>query len=437
MAYECAIPQLQIFDQKGIQYSILKTDQVMLKPLASIENSKVIQFLDQGYGDDYRNLNSVYLHLKAKMHHVKDDGTADAKDEITDKNLNVYPVNNLLHSLFRQITLTLNGKQIAQNSQNYAYRAYFENLLNWEPDSAAQHLSSIIWKVDTPKKFDSFGENLNGIDRGLLFPLGEEIDLVGRLHLDMLNTTKYLVNNVDFGLTFELAPQDFYLMKKTSTIKSELKILDAALYMDHIKLNPEVLLTHQRILQQKNALYPYKRCDVRNFTIAQNSTSFSIDNVCNGILPEFVLIAMVDNDAYQGKHDKNPFNFQHFGLTSFNASINGIEISPRKLEFDFLDKKNPRSQHAYFNLFSQLNLHRFDRANSITPQLFNNGAFILAYDLTPDHDKVCGNVIQTGSLRFEGQFAKTVGNAITILVYLQFDTELIIDKDRNVFPQMF
>lgn len=158
--------------------------------------------------------------------------------------------------------------------------------------------------------------------------------------------------------------------------------------------------------------------------------------MCNGLLPELVLITFVENLAYQGSPDSNPFNFQHFNLTSVTASVNGIEISPRNLQFDFT-LKNPSSQHAYFNLFKQLNLHRFDRANQISRNLFNNGAFMLAYDLTPDHDNDCSNIIHTGSLRFEGKFKESVGKAITILVYLQFDADLIVDKDRNVYPQLF
>lgn len=51
----------------------------------------------------------------------------DAKDEapaadFTKDTIWAYPVNNFLHSLFKQVTLTLNGKMVAQNSQNYAYR---------------------------------------------------------------------------------------------------------------------------------------------------------------------------------------------------------------------------------------------------------------------------------------------------------------------------
>lgn len=130
-AVECAKPQLLLFEPKPIQYSVLKTEQVALKPLAALENCSTIQFSDSGYGDDYRNLGNMYLLLKVKMIY-KDTSGSLVTDTPTNTTRLAYPVNNFLHSLFRQVILTLNGKQVAQNSQNYAYRAYLENLLNFQ-----------------------------------------------------------------------------------------------------------------------------------------------------------------------------------------------------------------------------------------------------------------------------------------------------------------
>lgn len=432
---ECAKNQLKLFQTKEVQYSVLKTEQVALKPLSTLDGAQFIQFLDQGYGDSYKNLSKAYLHLKVKLNYLKDNGDAET-DAVDATKIKIAPVNNFLHSLFRQVTLSLNGKQVAQNCQNYPYRSYIENVLNFDKESAHQHCQGLIWSLDTPKHFDTIGGlNLGSTKRATQFPLNQEIELVGRLHLDMFNTPKYLLNNVDVGLTLELSKSDFYLMKPAKNA-SNLSILDATLYMEHVSLNPEVFLAHQKILEQNNAIYNYKHCDVRNYTIPQNSNSYTIDNVHNGTLPELILVAMVDNSAYLGDNLKNPFNFQNFDLNTFSASVNGIEIAPRNLTFDF-KKTNPVSQHAYFQLFQQLNLHKFDRANSIDRELFNDGCLILAFDLTPDREGDCLSVPQSGALRFEAKFKEKVTNAITVLVYLQFDAELSIDHERNVFTQMF
>lgn len=65
------------------------------------------------------------------MIHLKANGQAETTMPTKD-NLNVFPVNNIFHSLFRQVNLSLNNQQVAQNTYNYAYRSYVENLLNFD-----------------------------------------------------------------------------------------------------------------------------------------------------------------------------------------------------------------------------------------------------------------------------------------------------------------
>lgn len=179
-------------------------------------------------------------------------------------------------------------------SQNYAYRAYIENILNFEPDSALQHLYTVGgFQMDEVSKFDIFSENDSGLERGLLFRHEEEVDLISRIHVDVLNSSKYLPNNIDFGLTFELSQEKFYLMKKTETNLSTLKIIDASLYVDKIKLNPEVTLAHEKLLLQKNAVIPYKRVDVKNYTIGANKNSFALDNVLTYLITDVFYKCMI------------------------------------------------------------------------------------------------------------------------------------------------
>lgn len=433
MAVECAKNELMIFEPKAVQYSVIGTEQIALKPIASIDNSTVITFLSQGFGDFYRNLESIYVVVKVQMQHFKDDGTELTKVSTT--TLNVAPCNNLLHSLFKQITLKLNGRQVSLNTHNYAYKAYIENILNYSEDAANSHLDTIIFKPDTPKFFSKIDTTNKGAQhRGLLFQPNEPVELIGRLHLDMLNCRKYMLNNVDVEISFDLNKPDFYLQKTTEANQSNLKILDFTLYMDHVQLNPEVVLSHQRILESgKNAIYNYKRTEVKNYLLPNGLSSYSWDNICNGLLPEFILFAMTPTSAYNGSFLSSPFDFKHYDIESFSVTVNGIEVSPRNLSFNF-DYSNPQSQIAYFNLFKQLNLHRFDSPNIINRNFFNNGGFILAYDLTPDKSIGCSNIVNNGSVRAECKLRKPLPEPITVLAYLQYDSELIIDKMRSVFP---
>lgn len=131
MANQCFLPQLQLFEKKVVQFSVDRTEQIELRPLASIENAKVIQFQYNATGSEFRNLDSMYLKLKVKMIHLNSTGVAETTTP--DKTgLNVFPVNNLFNALFRQVSLSLNGQQVSQNNFNTPYRSYLEHLMNFE-----------------------------------------------------------------------------------------------------------------------------------------------------------------------------------------------------------------------------------------------------------------------------------------------------------------
>lgn len=126
MAVECAKHELLFFEPKAVQYSILKREEISLRPLSSIEHATVISFGDRGYSDDLRDLGSCYISMKVKLNHMTTaTATAPAKAQttkLTSATLDASVVNNLLHSLIKQVTVKLNGVQIQHNNVNYAYR---------------------------------------------------------------------------------------------------------------------------------------------------------------------------------------------------------------------------------------------------------------------------------------------------------------------------
>ena len=66
----------------------------------------------------------------------------------------VGPVTNFLHSLFDNVTLCLNNKQIENTNSPYAYRAYIENLLNFNQQAKETHLQSCLFAKDVSVMLD-------------------------------------------------------------------------------------------------------------------------------------------------------------------------------------------------------------------------------------------------------------------------------------------
>jgi len=109
----CLKSGLDIFLKRSIQTSIVNSHTVTYKPFAPADNPAQLEFNCSGHSDYYINLNSVRLLLRFKL--VKTDGSDIPNDEVN----TVGCVNNLLHSMFSSLSVSLNGKPITLHETNY------------------------------------------------------------------------------------------------------------------------------------------------------------------------------------------------------------------------------------------------------------------------------------------------------------------------------
>lgn len=290
--------------------------------------------------------------------------------------------------------------------------------------------------LDTAEKLNLLTDANVGLEkRRKLFAESGKVELIGKLHCDMFNQEKLLLNNVDMRIVISLHKPEFYMMEE-DTQKSMIKILDATLFIHHSTINPSVLVAHEQTLAKTNAYYPYRRVEIKTYTVGAGNLSLSLENVVMGQLPSFILFAMVSNASYVGTRKTNPFLFHHYNLSSFGLQINGQMYPLQPLTFDFAAKPSPLSMRAYHNLFKNTNMNSFDRGNQITKKLFDNGCFILAFDLTNDMSATtinCANLLNQGVIRIEGRFAEALKETITCLVYCEHDAILEIDHFKNIY----
>jgi hypothetical protein len=65
------------------------------------------------------------------------------------------------------------------------------------------------------------------------------IEVYGRLHADLFNSDRMLINGVDMNIKLTRAPEAFYLLGPTDDAKVRVKILDAALFVTQVELKPQ------------------------------------------------------------------------------------------------------------------------------------------------------------------------------------------------------
>ena len=57
---------------------------------------------------------------------------------------------NLLHSKYRSLSISLNGKPLTLHETNYHYKAHILKPLNYDSDASSNQLISSFWYVNSP-----------------------------------------------------------------------------------------------------------------------------------------------------------------------------------------------------------------------------------------------------------------------------------------------
>ena len=139
---------------------------------------------------------------------------------------------------------------------------------------------------------------------------------------------------------------------------------------------------------------------------------------------------MVDNGAYNGSFNKNPFNFRHYDLNFLALYVDGQQIPAKPLQPNFERNKSVRS---YLSLYSGTGMLYQDESQGIDREEYAKGYTLFAFDLTPDlNDGNYFNLVKQGNLRLELHFAKPLPDTINVITYAEFDNIVEVDRSRNV-----
>ncbi len=474
----CGKTETDLFSIPPTQASLEKGRWIDYHPLSSVTNDDgPITFLAAGT-EDYVDLSKTILFIEGKV--VKADGTNLSGDEQSD----IAPVNNFLHSLFRQVDVYLNGKQVTPAMGTYPYRAYIETLLNYDTSAKRSQLTSAMYYKDTPGEMDSNGSlptektityataqntgaandplatstfklpvpgkgNQGFAERHQFIHDGKKFTLSGPVFVDAFMGSRLLLNMVDLKLILNRSSDQFCLMDKNgSPLNAKVKLTDVILKVRKVRVNPTVSMAHELALKKMAAIYPIRRVECKTFVMAANVPSVRKDNIFTGNIPKTFVFGLLDAKGFSGDYTKNPYNFEDYKVTTVTLTVNGEELPFKQLTLNYENNKENFIQ-AYDTLFSGTGKMNYNTGLDISRKDYPKGYTLYAFDLTPD---MCGaspyfNVVQRGSLTVDITFADapvnqtfpagvTAPTAIAMVCYGDFENVIQIDSERNVIYDM-
>ena len=340
----------------------------------------------------------------------------DDKDVVITDEKEFGLANNLLHSLFSKVELTLQDKVVTSTNQFYPYRAYFEKLLGFSEEAKETYLTVSGWSSSAAKK---------------LLKANTTLDLWDRLHIDLCNQPRLVIGGLHIKLALQVQKPEFYVFgEKIKSVKIEWENL--SLYIKHTKLSDFQIHRHITQLNKSPFNYVISRNEIRQFIIPKGLVTYPLDNIVNGALPRRMILAMVDNSAQNGSFKQDPFKIQHFNVNYISVSVNSDNYPSIPYRPDFERKLCARE---YRDLFNGLNQVGVRPVPSITYESFIDGSTLFVFNFSPDLSDGCDshlNLIKNGTVRCDLKFAKATDTVISVMTFLEFDSIIQITNERNV-----
>ena len=318
---ECTKSELDLFTTPMTQTAIESGAWIEYNPISTISDGTPIEFYVTGTGTDYMDLANTQLYVKAQV--INPDGTP------IDNTQHVAPVNLLLHSLFNEVDVKLNDTLVSSTNNTYPYRAYIETLLSYGPSAKKSQLATFMYYKDVSgsmeesNPLDAAAANTGMKKRHALIANGRVVDLLGRLHTDLFFQDKYLPCDVGMRIRLVRSKHAFCLMSDAAQPGYKIKIHECKLFVRKVKISPSVFFAHEKALEISNAKYAIRRVICKSYTIAAGTHDNTQEALFSGQLPSRIVLACVDNDAFNGTYRKNPFNFKNFDITSVKIFLDG------------------------------------------------------------------------------------------------------------------
>ena len=298
--------------------------------------------------EDYVDLKRSYFVIDLRLYSSSQNGIVADGNAASDANNTrfVYAVNNLAHTIFKQINLRFNGTLMTKQTDTYAYLAYFQTLLNYHRDDGETLLQpqgwvnflNVIPTLAAGGVNDDISTTANWVHgdtnalKTLTTPLrgNAVVRLIMRPYLPAFHTGKIMVPGVEMNFELHFNSPDFYTfstltsgtgIKRYVTLREQ--DVDITLHLCRLSLNPDIYasLEGEHKLRKQVVKYPVVRDQIRSFTFNGTTTVWLQDNLFLGKVPQRMIVGILDSTAFNGDKEKYPFTFQSKGVTSIRQFI--------------------------------------------------------------------------------------------------------------------
>jgi len=393
------------------------------QPTVNIQDCNTqIDFVIPGNSMHYLDLSDSFLYLVVKV--MNEDGTN------LDDNENVSTANLFMHSLFSQVDVYFNS-QLVSSTQNYAYKAYLQTLLTYGYDYQRSQGNCSLYFPDS-NNGTAEDANTGYATRKLFITKSNALELIDKLRLDLSTQHKYILNDINIRLSLTRSSDAFSLMTgEADDNKFKIKILNAVFYIRKHVLYPSIILAHQKLLDKGEvARYPYKKTEIKYFTVSQGSSCAVEENLFSSSIPSRIVLGFVNSASFIGDVMQNPFKFENCNISSVSLTVNNISVPVRPYNLNFEDKNYLL---PYYMLFTSTGIAGQDTGLWFDRCSYKEFCTLFSFDIVQgSNPNGLLNLDKTGNVKIEVMFKTPLTRAYHCVVMSEHQSVLEINKFRQI-----
>jgi hypothetical protein len=292
-------------------------------------------------------------------------------------------------------------------------------------DQKESELTGILNYRDTSPDVFDVTKNEGFKKRVEIAASSKVFDMIGKIRSELFDQERYLPTSCSLRVELRYSNPEVCLDCNDTTKSYDFRVEKAQLYVRMHTVHPEILASHNHMFTKTKAKIPLKVMSANRDMIPIGAQVFNSDALLIGKLPTTVILGMVD--AHQ-TWNRDPWNFQNFGLASITLSSDTDPALSRTIDVDFTGKNYLLGYNTLFSVpgLGNLgnNISRDDYASGYALYVFN------LQDVFGDELHLIKNGYLRASLRFKNPIT---GNSI-LLIMLGITEELVeLDDYRNVY----
>ena len=417
--------RLDLFKPLPVDTSVFKSEYVTYRPVSQITKGSPITFTIPPTSSAYKDLKRTLLHVKCRI--LKDGKPVTAENKVALANLS-------LHSIFRQVDVSFQQNVITTSvGLNYGYKSILDSILYYTEEPKESHMGSAMYFRDDAEGINDpnpdLGKNLGLAQRWEYTKNGQVVDMEGSMFVDIFQQNKLLVNGVQVDVKLFPSMDKFALISGEEDAIYTVEIVESALKVCQVTVNPALILAHAQLFKTQKAVYNYSRSEIRTFNIAPGSQVFSTDDIFSGKIPSRLIVGIVDAEGYSGSYKKNPYAFEHHDCNFMGFYVDGHATPHEEFSMDY---KNNLYITPYLSLFTGIDRHNNVFGNEISREEYKSGYCLYIFNVDGRKDQEFVKLTKRGHTRLSIRLATPSARTLTVVVYAQHPAVLEVDESRNI-----